>query len=420
MMLRRLWLLVYALALVVLTLAWVRSAWLMPLRNVAFDFSINYTGSRLISILGPDRPLYDRLTLALEAQPYNSYTALYTKLYLTYIQTPITAVISSPFGRLAFDDARFAFLAVSNLLFVAAVALLLWGLRPSRLLVFAAFLILGSYEAMFDSLRLGQVDALIVFCLSLSYFLLRRRQQALGGLPLALAALLKLSPVLVIGVFAVQRQWRVVAGALAGMALLLAGSIAIAGWDNHVTFMRDISPRLAKGSTFYDNISLAAAASRAWLGREYWYWEDEVPDWPLALRLGVYAVYAALVLGSYAFTRRDWEAGFMLAIAVALIVSPVTWSFYPTWLIPALLWIVRRAEDRRDWLTLAALLLLYPFLAIVPAHISEVDEDLYAIPIKTIALFAFALLVAAQTGRAGAPATTPPDQQPVGRASALS
>jgi hypothetical protein len=92
---RRLGTVLYFLLLAALAVAWVRSAWMVPLRNYPFDFSINYTGARLISAFGPDRPLYDRPTLAAEAAPYTYWTDLYTKLYLTYIQTSSTTCCSS-------------------------------------------------------------------------------------------------------------------------------------------------------------------------------------------------------------------------------------------------------------------------------------------------------------------------------------
>ncbi len=403
---RRLSSLLFALLLTALAVAWVRSAWIMPLRNFAFDFSINYTGLRLISLFGADRPLYDRLTLALESQPYNIYPALYTKLYLTYIQTPITAVVTLPFARLPFDDARFAFLAFSNALLVGSAAAMVWLLRPSRLLVLAAFVIFATYEAMFDSLRLGQVDAIIVACFVAAFWLQQQGPRAWLGAPLAGAAILKLSPAIIIGYFAWRREWRVVAVAAGTLVALALASVLIAGWDNNVTFVREMTPRLMKGSTFYDNVSIGGAASRAYFGEAYWFHEDEVPDWPAALRLGVLALDAAIVLGAYVIARRDAETGCMLCVAVAVLVSPVSWSFYPTWLIPSFLWLVRRYEDRRAWASLAVLALLYPAIAVVPAHFQEVSENLYRLPLKTLVIALYACVLALEA-RAGARRVTP-------------
>lgn len=376
-----------------LALAWVRSAWVMPERNFAFDFSINYTGARLLSLFHADRPLYDRLTLTIEASPYNVYPALYTQLYLTYIQTPATAVLTYPLAQLPFDQARTVYLALSDLLFVGAAALMVWALRPSWLLALAAFAIFGTFEPMFDSLRLGQVDALIVFGLALAFVLLRRGPRPLAGAPLAGAVILKLSPAVVLGYFVVRRQWRIVAVAVVTGAVLLGISLLVAGWQNHITFVRDIMPGLMKGSSFYDNVSINGAVTRAYLGRDFWYYQDELPALPVALRLAMLALSAGIVLGAYALTRRDEETGFMLSVVVALLISPVAWSHYPTWLIPSMLWLARRYEDRRAWRSFVAFVVLYALLAVVPAHYEQLNPNLYAIPVKTIALVLYGLLL---------------------------
>jgi hypothetical protein len=386
-------LMLYLTLLAVLAVAYVRSAWLMPLRNYPFDFSINYTGARLLAESGPGVPLYDRATLAAEADPYTDYP-LYTKLFLTYIQTPLTAVTLLPISGMSLDDARFTVLVVSNVMLIAAAAIVIYALRPTKLLIAAAFLIFATYEAMFDSLRLGQVDGLIVLLLALSFLALRRGQTWLVGAPLAGAAVLKLSPAIVIGFFAWRRNWRVVAGAAIVGVVLLGVSIAVAGWDNHRTFVEDISPRLSKGSTFYDNVSISGALARGYFGEAYWYHEDEVPDWPLALRAVSLLLGAGLVIGGYILGRKDVEAGFMLSCATAVLVSPIAWSFYPIWLVPSFLFLVYRFEQRRAWSRLAMLAALYPLIAIVPAHFTEVDQEIYRYPIKTIVLALYWALLA--------------------------
>ncbi|MGD9894800.1 MAG: glycosyltransferase family 87 protein [Dehalococcoidia bacterium] len=386
-------LILYVALLTVLTVAYVRSAWLMPLRNFPFDFSINYTGARLIAESGPTVLLYDRTTLAVEAGPYTEYP-LYTKLFLTYIQTPLTAVLLLPISGLSLDDARLTFLAVSNVMLIAAAAIMIYALRPTKLLIFAAFLIFATYEAMFDSLRLGQVDGVIVLLLALSFLALRRGHSVMVGAPLAGAAILKLSPAIVIGFFIWRRNWRVVAGAVIAGVFLLGFSIYVAGWDNHRTFVEDISPRLSKGSTLYDNVSISGALARGYFGEASWLYEDEVPGWPLGLRAAALLLSAAVVIGGYILGSKDVEAGFMLSCATAVLVSPIAWSFYPVWLIPSFLFLVHRFEQRRAWSRLALLAALYPLIAIVPAHFSAIDPEIYRYPIKTIVLALYWVLLA--------------------------
>jgi|GEM_PF-2704406 len=394
--------------------AWVRSAWLMPERNYPFDFSINFTGARLLRDEGHAAPLYDREALAAESASY-SPEGLYTRLFLTYIQTPLTAVLTLPLAGFSLDRARFTWLALSNLMLVGSAAVMLYALGPSRLLIGAALVIFATDEAMFDSLRLGQVDGLIALMLALSFLALRKGHPRLIGAPLAVAAVLKVSPALVLGYFIWRRDWRVVGGALVAAALVLALSVAVAGVENHRTFLRETLPRLAGGSTFYDNVSLGGAVARAYFGETSWYYEDSVSGLPGWLRAVGLIATGGVILWSYVVARRDAEAGFMLACAVAVFVAPISWSFYPTWLIPSLLFLVRRCELRRAWGRLALLALLYPLLAIVPAHFGQVDDALIRWPLKTAALALYCALLAweAQSGqpRAGRPLmrAAPPD-----------
>ena len=398
----------FVVLLVLLSAAWVRSAWIMPQRNIAFDFSINYTGARLLSPFGADRALYDRETLREEAARHGAWDGLYRGLYLTYIQTPITAVVTLPFSHLEYEQARDAFLVFSNLLLLGAAGVTIWALRPSWLLVLAAAAIFATNEAMFESLRLGQVDALIVFCLAFAFALLRRGPRPLIGVPLALAAILKLSPVVVIGYFAWRRWWRVVAVAAVSLGALAGLSVLIAGWDNNLTFVREMMPRLMKGSPWFYNVSISGAVLRAWLGHDYWAFEDEPPGLPMGLRLLLLAIAAALVVGAYIATRHDAEAGFMLSIAVAILISPVAWSFYTSWLLLSLLWLLRRYEDRRAWWPMIALVALYPLLTISPEHFPRVSENLFAVPLKTLALAAYALLIARESRASTRPVTAQP------------
>jgi len=396
-----------AMALPLLILGWVRGAWQGPLNAYAFDFSINYTGARLLSLRGPDRPLYDRAALKTEAVPYTGFDRLYTALFLTYIQTPITAVLTLPLAHLLdFHDARLAFLIVSNALLVAAIAVTVLVLRPSPLLVLAAFIILGTFEPMWESLRLGQVDGIIVCALALSFAGLRRRSAALTGLPLSLAAILKLSPVLVIGLFVWRRCWRVVGYALAGLAGLMLLSVLVAGWQNNVTFVRDMMPRLMHGSPWYYNVSIPGAVLRAYLGRSYWEFEDEPPALPVPVRLALVAVSAAIVVGGYIATRRDVEAGFMLTIASGILIAPVAWTFYTTWLTLSLLWLVRRYEDRRAWGWLVVLLPLYALMAVKPDDLARITPAIHALPLKAAVLLVYAGLLAWEA-RSSVPAAGP-------------
>ena len=107
------------------------------------------------------------------------------------------------------------------------------------------------------------------------------------------------------------------------------------------------------------------------------------------------------MIGGYVLARKDAEAGFMLSCATAVLVSPIAWSFYPIWLIPSFLFLVYRFEQRQAWSRLVLLAALYPLIAIVPVHFTQIDREIYRYPIKTIVLALYWAFLAweAQTRR---------------------
>ncbi len=139
---------------------------------------------------------------------------------------------------------------------------------------------------------------------------------------------------------------------------------------------------------------------RAWLGRSSWNYEDAPPALPPAARVALFLLSLAIIAGCYYLTRRDGEAGFMLAIAAGILISPVAWTFYVTWLIPSLLWLARRYEDRRAWGWLAALAVLYILLAIKPDYLAEFEPDIHAVPFKALTLLLYMALIAREGRRA--------------------
>jgi len=71
-----------------------------------------------------------------------------------------------------------------------------------------------------ETVYIGQINAFVVLFLYLSLLLAEDGKSALGGLMLALAIVLKTSPVLFIGYFLATRRYRVVVSSLASLAAL--------------------------------------------------------------------------------------------------------------------------------------------------------------------------------------------------------
>ncbi len=99
-----------------------------------------------------------------------------------------------------------------------------WGkdtpfVTDSRLLGGCALLFLG-FGPLWETLHTGQINTFVVAFLYLSFYLAEKRHEEAAGLFLALAIVLKTSPVIFIAYFFVFRRYRVVFSTLVSLGLL--------------------------------------------------------------------------------------------------------------------------------------------------------------------------------------------------------
>ncbi len=139
-----------------------------------------------------------------------------------YIRPPFYAALLWPLGKLPYEKA----LAVWQLLNLAALGGFVWLWSPRALSVVMCCWFFPAWM----NFAVGQDMPLILFCVSLSVWLLRRKRDFLAGLVLALCGakfqLFLLLPVLIVA----RRLWRLGLGLTTGAAALLAVSAAVAGW----------------------------------------------------------------------------------------------------------------------------------------------------------------------------------------------
>ncbi|MEV5320163.1 glycosyltransferase 87 family protein [Streptomyces sp. NPDC052687] len=195
---------------------------------------------------------------------------------------------------------------------------------------------LALYEPVRDTVSFGQVNLVLLALVLADARLLATGRGRLAGAGIGLAAAIKLTPALFIGLLLLTRRGR--AAALAtGVA---AGATACAAWA-------------------------APDASRFYWTRALWdtgrvgrldYVSNQSLQGVLA-RLGltghaVWAVAVLLVLGVWAWRSRraaaagDWPAAFALTALTACLVSPVTWVHHLVWLLPAFAVLVRAGRTR--------------------------------------------------------------------------
>ncbi|MFI8219281.1 glycosyltransferase 87 family protein [Streptomyces sp. NPDC085932] len=251
---------------------------------------------------------------------------------------PFAAVAMLPMSLLDLRTAIVAALLL-NLAALALVLRLLAGPSWRRLGWFGWALLaclLALFEPLRDTFSFGQVNVLLLALVLADAALLASGRGRLAGVGIGLAAAVKLTPALFIGLLLVARRWRAaaVATAVALAATALAALVdpdasrfywTTALWDT------DRVGRLA----YVSNQSVQGVLAR--LG------EPDRAVWAAAVLvvLGVWAVRACRAVAA-----GDWPAAFALTGLAACLVSPVTWVHHLVWLLPSFAVLVRAGHVR--------------------------------------------------------------------------
>ncbi|QNP68779.1 DUF2029 domain-containing protein [Streptomyces roseirectus] len=243
---------------------------------------------------------------------------------------PFAAVAMLP---MALTGLRTA-IALALLLNLAALALVLrllagreWR-RHGWFGVGLALCALALFEPLRDTVSFGQVNILLLALVLVDAHLLATGRERLAGVGIGLAAAVKLTPALFIGLLLVTRRRRAsgvataVAAGATGLAALVAPDASRFYWT---TALWDTA-RVGR-LDYVSNQSLQGVLAR--LGVE------SKAVWAIAVLL-VLAVWVGRV-------RRveDWRTAFALTGLTACLVSPVTWVHHLIWLIPSFVILIR-------------------------------------------------------------------------------
>ena len=292
----------------------------------AYDFNTYYVAAEALRF-NHQANIYSVPTLTHIASAHGACPSLSIPGYL---YPPLLAAALEPLTLLPCTSASTLWVLLNAALWAAATIMLAltvarrWP-RRRRLDAFTlvSLLSLGCWQA-FDGMFLGQIHLLLFFGIALALWLHDHQHPWLAGAALGAITIVKIVPIVLVGYYLLRGRLRIVAGAaLTGTALvvlmLLTSSPATVGYSIPAVFAS--MPTLV---TPGQNEALTVA----------------LPD-----RLGL--LLAALV--GIAFTvitliSRWWPgrgnsdallgAGF--ALCTMLLISPLVWSFYLIWLIPAL------------------------------------------------------------------------------------
>ncbi|MBI3747850.1 MAG: DUF2029 domain-containing protein [Chloroflexi bacterium] len=179
-------------------------------------------------------------------------------------------------------------------------------------------------------LGVGNLNSVIVGGLVGAWYLLTRRRDEYAGVIVAAATALKLTPGILVWWLITQRRWRALGAFVVGGLVLLATSVAGAGFDSHVEYLSIIRQTATTGTS---DLSLAGLARAVGLS------EATGAALPLvALAVGTLSVW---------LLRARPGAAWVASIATMLAASPVVNVNWFTLLLVALAPLAWRMESIR-------------------------------------------------------------------------
>lgn len=244
---------------------------------------------------------------------------------LFYMYPPPAALLLAPFGLLAFTPAFVLFQVLSHAL--------LWGFwalwirrwpepeRPEKGL--AALVVVLLFYPLYLSLRLGQTEPLILFCLAAGLYGLRAGRPFAGALFLAAAVWLKLFLGLLLVHLLLRRRYRDLAWCAFWLAVLFAAGGLAVPWDAQARYWARLAAPLGL-EAFYDNQSVGGVVHR-WLTTTPYAtgWIDS-PRAASLLQGALSAVFLAGYARAALRARGEEHDGRLLALCLvtALLVAP--------------------------------------------------------------------------------------------------
>ncbi|WP_067052137.1 glycosyltransferase family 87 protein [Streptomyces sp. FXJ1.172] len=251
---------------------------------------------------------------------------------------PFAALLMLPLALLGRNTA----IALSLLVNLAALAVVLGILAGPRWRRHGwyrwslALCLLALFEPLRDTFSFGQVNLVLLALVLGDSWLLTTGRGRWAGAGIGLAAAVKLTPALFIGLLLLAGRRRA-----AGVATAVAAAAtALAAWaDPRATrfyWTEALWDTSRVGRLDYvSNQSLQGVLAR--LG------ESGRPLWATVVLLTL-CVWAWRV--RRAVTAGDWTAAFALTGAAACLVSPITWVHHLVWLLPSFVVLVRAGRPR--------------------------------------------------------------------------
>ena len=188
----------------------------------------------------------------------------------------------------------------------------------------------------------GQANFVVLLLLLGALTALRAKRDVAGGLMVAGAAAIKMTPALLLVYLAWRRRWVALGAAAAGLCALVVAGAAAAGWSSYEVYATQMVPLLSRGCAHWINESFAGFFTRLIDGADIFSWAIASLS-PAArgmtMAAGLLVAGASLAMAGRREASLDLE--FCLLVVATLFISPLSWTHHSVLSLMAFLMLAR-------------------------------------------------------------------------------
>ncbi|MDI6783208.1 MAG: glycosyltransferase family 87 protein [bacterium] len=188
-----------------------------------------------------------------------------------FVYPPVVALFFIPLSFFSYPSAHLVWFILNHLFLICGLTLLISSFSSSatgapttdKLIYYISALILTfNFYPLYRTLTAGQLNLLILFLISLTWFLFARKKSVGAGIFLGIATLIKLFPGLLLLFFLWKKEYKVAVSAVATIAILVLISLAIQGvqpYQDYGTLLTQMSYGQSVWSEFQQRFDVEPA-----------------------------------------------------------------------------------------------------------------------------------------------------------------
>jgi len=254
-----------------------------------------------------------------------------------YLYPPFFSILISPLTHLPYQSAAHVWYILTFLFLGLSVFLTVRMINENFLIaVLAAGFILFLAEFAFpmqDLLLVGNVGVLILFFCTAGVYLQKNNRPTSSALLVTLAIFVKLTPVIIIPLMIMRRQWKWLTAFVGWSVLLFVISLWQLGWENHQEFITKIMPAMSNGIAEHNNRSLLSLFQ--FIEMRKIPTVEDIESGAVIITAGStvpFKIFAGLILLGVLYylwrvnkTSSELITELFLLLLLTLVVSPVSW-----------------------------------------------------------------------------------------------